>query len=693
MIRKRTKPVSEDRPVRESSMDVSALLAASQAVNSVLGVEESLSVVLGAAKQLCGAHEGSVMLLDSDGFLRILASEGISEQIARDTRIGPGEGVSGRVAYSGEAQMITGDLNRGADQTQVAPGRHLRSAISVPLKAAGRTVGVLNLNLVQGERVFTQDDLRLAQIFGEQAAMAIHKATLLEEANRRSIDLALLLEAGRELMGLLDLETLLNRILDSATRIVGGASGFIAVFDQAAAKVTMAVFAGIERSSFREVLADPGFSQMFGNPSDAAIAGESAPSVLASAPAGTHPVVGSIRGEGKTRAVVVAFGRPDPERSRLFHTFISQASLAIRNAQLYEAVGRKEQELTSIVHSIPNPVVVVDRSGDLVAANNTAEELFGFSADFQKGQTVKGLLQEPELENLLLSEEGVLLEVSLGVPVPKVWKARASRLFSQSSSMAGRILVMEDVTTERDMEKLKADFVAVIGHELRTPITLIKGFVKTLMRKSDVLSGEQLTDALETIESQTTRLERLIEDLLYVSRIETSRQPLLLTETDLSGLAKRLLLEFQSANAGRTFALSAPQALMATFDAIKIEQVIYHLVDNAVKFSQPDSPITVELKDQHDSITVAVIDKGIGILSADLPTLFERFHQVDITSTRKVGGMGVGLYICKTLIDAHGGKIKVDSVWDKGSTFTFSLPKNLALQAHPIKLNSDVAVQ
>ena len=685
MIGKRDKGVEQEAPRHQAStIDVSALLAASQAVNSALGVEESLRVVLNSAKKLCEAHEGSVMLLDADGYLRILASEGIPEEIAREARVGPGEGVSGKVAQTGEPALISVTPTERQFESFVQPQRQLRSALSVPLKATGKTVGVLNLNLISGDRVFNQEDLRLAQIFGEQAAMAIQKASLLEEANRRSTDLALLLEAGKELMGLLDLETLLNRILDSATKITASPSGFVCIFEERNSRVTMAVFHGLDREHFRAALSHPGFSSIFST--DPIVPGVvshiEAFEGLTSDP--SKAVIGSIKGEGTTRAAVVVFGSGGQENSRLFHTFVSQAALAIRNAQLYEAVGRKEGELTSIVLSIPNPVVVVNESSELMAANTTAEELFGFSAEFLKGQPVKGLLKDVQLEELLMSPSDATIEVTVGNPMPRVWKARASRISAREAAFAGRILVMEDVTAERETEKLKADFVAVIGHELRTPLTLIKGFVKTLLRKGETMTETQRGEALGTVESQTSRLERLIEDLLYISRIETSRPPLHLETVDLSALARELMTELQAREPGRTFSLSAAASLSASMDKTKIEQVLYHLLDNAVKFSDPDKPVVVELRESPDSFLVSVTDKGIGILSGDIPTLFDRFHQVDLSSTRKAGGTGVGLYICKSLVEAHGGKIKVESVWGKGSTFTFDIPKSLTLQARPV---------
>jgi signal transduction histidine kinase len=670
------------------------LLAASQAVNSALDVAESLRVVLQSAKSLVEAHEGSVMLLDDDGFLRVLVSEGIPPPAASEARIKLGEGVAGRVASTGQPLLIQAQPREGEFDSFVTKDRSLRSAISVPLRAGGRTVGVLNLNLTSGGRSFTASDLKVAQIFGEQAAMAIRKTQLLEQAQTRGEDLGLLFEVSKGLIGTIGVESLLTRVLDGAAKLAGARAGFVCLLDEAEQRLSVGVYQGVGRDEVRAVLSKPGFAGLFGAgpgaPAEAdalqVFAAKDRDALASIAHDGEHCITIPMKVEVKVKALMILLtSDPGPNRTRLLEAYSAQAGLAIRNAQLYDRLGDKEAELSSIVYSIANPIVLVDAAGKLLVANPAAEELFSFSTDFIKGGSIKGVLGEPALESLLYGEprdpDGPPeneMEVSLGKPAPRIWKARASRIRSlEPGGTGGRILVLEDVTQEREMETMKADFVAVVGHELRTPLTIIKGFVKTLIRRGDTMEPEQRQEALRNADAQTQRLERLIEDLLYVSRIETSRPALHLGQDDLVGCMETLLAEFQGREPGRTFTLEAPVTLSMMLDRTKTEQVIYHLLDNACKYSPADAPVAVAVVDRPGEVEVKVADRGVGIVSGEVPRLFERFRQVDSSSTRERGGTGVGLYICKSLVTAQGGRIWVESVWGKGSTFSFTLPKGL----------------
>ena len=678
------KPDEEEPRPSQTSLDLRGLLNASQAVNSVLGLEDSLRVVLSTARQLTGANEGSVMLSDSDGYLRILASEGIPQDIVASTRVRLGEGVAGRVAMSGQPMLMNDPPTAGAYDSNVGTGRSLRSAISVPLRAAGLTVGVLNLNLTHGGKDFGNIDLELAQVFAEQAAMVIHKAQLLDEATQRGKDLTVLLEASQGLLGLLQLEPMMTRILDGVVRISGARVGFVGLLDDEAGRLLLAVYQGITRDEIRELFLRTGVVELFQEGVRTATTTDLAAMGLPARTEDSGALFG-LKTETHTRMIGLTMG-PELAAHRLtsLRSYLTQAGTAVRNGQLYERVEEKEAELASIVYSMAQPVIVADNSGHLAVANPAAEELFGISVDFVRGQSIRGMLGDDAIEAMLLGEDETTAEISMGRPLPRLWKARVARIRATDARMGGRILVMDDVTSERDMEKLKSDFIAVVGHELRTPLTLIKGFVKTLQRKGDQMTLEQRADALATVEAQSQRLERLIEDLLYVSHIETSRPPLHLEETDLIKITRELLEEFARREPARELSILAPTSLPMMIDKTKTEQIIYHLVDNACKYSAEDAPIVVEISDRPDAVEVAITDKGVGILSGELPHLFDRFHQVDASSTREAGGTGVGLYIVKNLVDAYGGRVEVDSVWAKGSTFRFTIPKGLRPDAQVI---------
>jgi signal transduction histidine kinase len=361
---------------------------------------------------------------------------------------------------------------------------------------------------------------------------------------------------------------------------------------------------------------------------------------------------------------------------RTLSTFALEAGLALTNAMLYREILTREEELETIVFSVRLPILLVDDHGRFRAINPAAAEAFRISPDFELGQPARGKLPPPIEEILLDEKDDVLREVTLSVDGdPRAFRARASRV-AVGKTQGGRVLVIDDVTAERELEQRKADFLAVIGHELRTPLTIIKGFSSTLRRRGHEMDEESRLEALGRVAIQAERLERLIEDLLYVSRIETARPPLHIAWDDLVEVSTAVIDEFRRRDLSRPITLrtSVPQIPMQ-MDRTKVEQVLYHLLDNAVKYSEAAAPITVELAPADEEVRVTVVDRGIGIFSGDLPRLFRAFGQLDSRSTRRHGGTGVGLYVCKTLVDALGGRIWADSTLGKGSKFSFTVPK------------------
>jgi signal transduction histidine kinase len=344
-------------------------------------------------------------------------------------------------------------------------------------------------------------------------------------------------------------------------------------------------------------------------------------------------------------------------------------ALALRSADLYRRLGDKEEQLASVVHSMANPVLVVDDAGRLVIVNGAASELFRLAGTFELGHPVAGKLGHEGVESLLTGAADGELEVSLGDPAPRVYRAAVRPVRSSQGGRLGRVLVLDDLTKEREADQIKADFVAVIGHELRTPLTVLKGYVDTLARRRAEMDDDAVDKALTTITSSAVRLERLLEDLLVVSSVENRTPTLTLEEVDLGDLARHV-----ADVAGDRAQVRLPRRPTVTMlDRTKVEQVLLHLVDNALKYS--DGRVEIDVADEDDRVVVSVVDEGPGIFSGDIPQLFERFRQLDGTSTRSAGGTGLGLYICRRLVELHGGRIWCDSRLGVGSRFAFSLPK------------------
>src|SRR5947209_20221935 len=191
-----------------------------------------------------------------------------------------------------------------------------------------------------------------------------------------------------------------------------------------------------------------------------------------------------------------------------------------------------------------NPVLVVDEAARFVLINGAAAELFSIAAAFELDQPVAGKLGNPVIEEMIIAQgQGSTTEVVIGEAEPRVYKASARRVMSSGGRLLGRVLVLDDITKERETDQVKSDFVAVIGHELRTPLTVMKGYLRTLVHRGEGLDPHVRELALKAIESNADRLQRLIEDVLFVSAVESGRSNLHLEDVDLGAVVDAVVQE------------------------------------------------------------------------------------------------------------------------------------------------------
>jgi PAS domain S-box-containing protein len=247
-----------------------------------------------------------------------------------------------------------------------------------------------------------------------------------------------------------------------------------------------------------------------------------------------------------------------------------------------------------------------------------------------------------------------------------------------------RVVVVHDVTAEREAEELKSDFVATISHELRTPLTPLKGFLSTLLQGTVDDSYEARREYYEIMLKQTNRLERLITDLLEVSRVESDR-PLIENETvKLTTLIAEQIRAFQDQFPDRVIRRHLPErGLLVCADHSALGLVVSNLISNAIKYSPADSPVDVTVEAEANEVIVSVRDEGEGIPLSEQDRIFDRFYQIGSVTTRRKGGVGLGLYIARRLVEAMSGRLWVESQAGGGSTFRFTLPLVGAVNGTP----------
>lgn len=257
---------------------------------------------------------------------------------------------------------------------------------------------------------------------------------------------------------------------------------------------------------------------------------------------------------------------------------------------------------------------------------------------------------------------------------------RALGLFAEHAAIAIRnasVYEQEKQVVKRleEVDRMKTEFVATVSHELRTPLTAIIGSAKTMRRRWQTLGEAQRAELIEMVEQQGGRLLRMVEEILSASKIEFGSPTLRREEVELVAIARRVVSGYEAVGVPNPIELDAPERTIAYGDGTALEQILVNLVDNAIKYSDPGSPVKVTVAEEPGAVLIRVSDRGKGIPSSAIPTIFERFRQVDQSTTRQAGGVGLGLYIVKGLVEAGGGKIEVASEEGKGSTFTVALPK------------------
>jgi two-component system phosphate regulon sensor histidine kinase PhoR len=353
-------------------------------------------------------------------------------------------------------------------------------------------------------------------------------------------------------------------------------------------------------------------------------------------------------------------------------------------AQLDEKIrimARQQQEQEAILASMVEGVLAVDAGGRVLSLNQAAAAMLGAEPHAAVGRPIQEVVRNADLERLLTavleggeSAEG---EVTLRLDVDRVFQVRGAPLRDADGREIGALVVLHDVTRLARLETMRRDFVANVSHELKTPITSIQGFIETL-REGAVNDPAKAAQFLEILARQADRLNALIEDLLSLSRIEreSEAQRVERQKTDLREVVEAAAADCspRASERGITVRVGAPDALWADVDARMIEQAVANLLDNAIKFSEQGSVVEVEAEEDGKERRVRVRDRGCGIAPEHLDRIFERFYRVDKGRSRDLGGTGLGLAIVKHIMQAHGGRVSVQSVPGQGSTFTLHLP-------------------
>ena len=370
---------------------------------------------------------------------------------------------------------------------------------------------------------------------------------------------------------------------------------------------------------------------------------------------------------------------PDSEELASLAEALNQ--MAAQLDRRIKTIVSQHNELETVLASMLEGVIAVDNEERIINMNAAAVEFFDCDPEKYQGRDLQEVIRNSVLQQFVRRaiSSKVPKEDDIGLyhSGEKTLHLQSSPLLDANKDHIGTLVVFNDVTQLRRLESMRRDFVANVSHEIKTPLTAIKGFVETLHQGS-VDNPEEARRFLGIIQKHVDRLSSIVEDLLALSRIEQEDEGKTVNlEEGNIGQVLRSVLQLCRSKAEEkniTVTIVGDDRISARFDSSLLEQAVVNLLDNAIKYSEPESFIHLKAQRNGSEIRISVEDQGIGIAKKHLPRLFERFYRVDKARSRKLGGTGLGLAIVKHIAQAHGGDVTVDSTLGKGSTFTIHLP-------------------
>jgi signal transduction histidine kinase len=498
-----------------------------------------------------------------------------------------------------------------------------------------------------------------------------------------------LLEISRALTQELDLEKLLARILSISIEMLAGQAGLIALKLPDGWRVAAAHgIAPAFLSYLTPLLAEEKVREL-----DVRELNRMLKEMTYTASRGILNGTGlPLSTHGQVIGVIFIFRNyPDlftPNDRVLLQSFADQAAIAVFNAQLYGQISYEKKRLDALLDSAADGILILDSNLDIERCNEAFEKLFGQTREEITGKPHTEIIRwkkEPQGKTLeesvsdgwpLTPNATLYVEGDLGRPQPQPLPVGITYapLLSEENKLRNVIVSVRDITHFRTADEIKATFISIVSHELRTPVALIKGYASTLRRADAKWDKHTISDSLAVIEEEADRLSKMIDDLLDASRLQAGGLSLNHADVSLPSLALRVTERFASQSPKHKLVTDFPEKFPVILgDENRLEQVLSNLVSNSLKYASKGE-IMVSGTVRPDQVVICVSDEGPGIEAKDIPHIFDRFYR-STNAVKQTKGAGLGLYLTRAIVEAHGGRIWADPVPDSGARICFSLPR------------------
>ncbi|MGQ9546048.1 MAG: ATP-binding protein [Dehalococcoidia bacterium] len=499
----------------------------------------------------------------------------------------------------------------------------------------------------------------------------------------------------------IDVEATLRLILKNAIKALGGSSGVVATWSEVERRFIVSASHGLDAKSLERLnpILNDAVPDLAGSKVSTNLLSELRPDLaLPTSDQGVkqNPIIALPLQVGGRWIGLIYVLRPLNASAFLgtdqaiLVAYAEQAAIALQNARLAHLLAEEKRRIESILEHSADGIMSIDAQRRVVSFNSTMEKLTGYSRGEVLGKQCFAILQlrGRDGERLCVSQCPILMSSKEGNSTFEqqgLIRTREGRnvdvniMYSIIRSPEGKavnaVANVRDVSQVMELENLRETFLSMLGHELQTPLSIIKGYASTLARPDGTWNEETLRHSLQVIEREADHLSRVVDRLLLASRISAAAAVLNKEPVQLPALASKVVRRLRAMTDTHTFELDFKSDFPSVpADPELIEEVLANLIENGIKYSPDGGKITISGKLIDKQVAVTVGDEGIGIPASQMEYLFRRFQRLDKGLARTIRGVGLGLYICKSIVEAHGGKIDVSSQPGKGSQFTFSLP-------------------
>ena len=684
---------------RQRERDATILLEVTRKLSATLELDEVIDLISDGTIEALGCAAAGFYRWDPGrGGLVFVRGRNHPMDFARPLLLRPGEGVTGR-AYSerrpvwsndrlADPAMVYSEGNAAAMARPDAP----RAFLAVPILIRDEVYGVLGGSYF-APHVFTEREVNLLSSLAAQGAVAIENARLYSATRQNLAGAALLNAAARTLHRTLDVKRLLPDAAGTLAQTFGARRAGIVLFQERGGGTGDVISWGDWSHESVRALAEP----LRRREAPLLIPDAGARADLVSAgllDAGEGLAAFPVRGRSRVLGgLLLLFAAPralTEAETRLVAAYADQLAMALDNATLFEEAENQKTRLEQVFASTSEGFLVLDLDRRVVALNRQGGDLLGVNPHEVIGrpfgrlvETLVGSVEWTEASGQALvgaierAEDPADGDLEVRLPERRTLRWLTTPTRDLLGAVVGATVTLRDVTREREIDRMKTEFVSTVSHELRTPLTSIKGSLHLLLSDDGLVLDATQRHLVDISLKNTDRLIRLINNILDISKMEAGHihldlemhRPLDFVETAVEGIqgfaeSRGIVIESQV----------APDAPAVRVDFDRMVQVVTNLLSNAIKFSPERGRVTVGARRVGAHLEIWVSDHGQGIAPEDVGRLFRKFQQLDGRTVRAVGGTGLGLAICRGIVEEHGGRIAVDSRPGEGATFTVRLP-------------------